>query len=167
MEARGMSHIPGVFPRWLRIKISEEMKAKGITMAELSRKTGIDNSFLKRMLDRKGSARLSEEYIDAICPALGIRIAELPKEPIQGYVRHSKKLSDPSLPQSRETDYLPVPSVEPRVAAGDPETISTEQVVDIAFIHRRALKRRSTENLICTFLRGDSMFPVIRDGAIG
>jgi SOS-response transcriptional repressor LexA len=161
-----MSHVPGVFPRWLRIKISEAMKAKQVTMAELSRKTGIDNSFLKRMIDRKGSASLSEDYIDAICKVLDIRIAELPKEPIQVYIRHTRKLSDPSLPQARELDYLPVPIVEPRVAAGDPEAISTEQVEDIAFIHRRALRRRSTENLICTFIRGDSMFPVIRDGAI-
>lgn len=70
-------------------------------------------------------------------------------------------------PSQRERIGLPpVPILELMVAAWDSETISTEQVVDIAFIHRHDLKRRSTENLICTFVRGDSMFPVIGDGAI-
>ena len=38
--------------------------------------------------------------------------------------------------------------------------------MDIVFIHRRALKRRSAQGYICTVVTGDSMAPVIRDGAI-
>ncbi|HEY4719449.1 MAG TPA: S24 family peptidase, partial [Candidatus Methylomirabilis sp.] len=53
----------------------------------------------------------------------------------------------------------------PRVAAGNPEVVSSEQVLDIVFIHRRAFKRRSAQGHICTVVKGDSMAPVIRDGA--
>jgi len=59
-----------------------------------------------------------------------------------------------------------VPIVEPRIAAGNPKTITNEQVIDIAFIHRRTLRRRNPDNLICTFVEGDSMVPILRDGAI-
>jgi repressor LexA len=155
-----------VFPRWFRQRVAEAMEAKGVSMAELARLTGIDNSFLKRMLDRKGNTKLNEDYIDLISKALDIRISETPREPLQVTVGHSSRLADPSLPREREPDYLPVPIVEPKVAAGNPEAVASEQVVDIAFIHRRTLRRRSPDNLICTYVKGDSMFPILRDGAI-
>jgi repressor LexA len=47
-----------------------------------------------------------------------------------------------------------------------PETVTSEQVIDIVFIHRRALKRRSVRDYICTYVKGDSMSPTLRDGAI-
>jgi len=166
MEAPETTQIPSLFPRWFRQKIAEAMEAAGVTMAELSRRTGIDNSFLKRMLDRKGNTKLSEDYIDAITQALDIQIAEVPREPLQVTVTHSKKLASPSLPQSKESDYLAVPIVEPRIAAGNPKTITSEQVIDMAFIHRRTLRRKNPDNLICTFVEGDSMLPILRDGAI-
>jgi phage repressor protein C with HTH and peptisase S24 domain len=37
-------------------------------------------------------------------------------------------------------------------------------VIDIVFIHRRVLKRRAVRDYICTYVRGDSMEPVLRDG---
>jgi len=166
MEAAETTQIPSLFPRWFRQKVADAMEASGVTMAELSRRTGIDNSFLKRMLDRKGNAKLGEDYIDAIAQALDITIAETPREPLQVTVSHSKKLADPSLLQARESDHLAVPIVEPRIAAGNPKTITNEQVIDIAFIHRRTLRRKSPDNLICTFVEGDSMLPILRDGAI-
>jgi phage repressor protein C with HTH and peptisase S24 domain len=81
-------------------------------------------------------------------------------------VTYSKKFEEPTLLNARETDYLPVPIVEPKVAAGSPETVTSEEIVDIAYIHRRTLKRKNVRDYLCTFVKGDSMHPVIRDGAI-
>ncbi len=87
-------------------------------------------------------------------------------EPFSVRIVYSKKFEEPQLPQARESDYLPVPIVEARVAAGAPEVVTTEQVVDIAFIHRRALHKKNPRDLICTFVKGDSMSPILHDGAI-
>jgi phage repressor protein C with HTH and peptisase S24 domain len=155
-----------MFQGWFRQKVQEAMEAKGVTMAELSRRSGIDNSYLKRILEKKEGSRLNEDHIEAIAKALDIRIVEPAREPYPVSITYTKKFGDPTLPQSREADYLPVPIVEPRVAAGNPETVSSEQIVDIAYIHRRTLKRKNVQDYLCTFVQGDSMFPVLRDGAI-
>jgi phage repressor protein C with HTH and peptisase S24 domain len=125
--------------------------------------TRTDYSYLNRLL--KGEARFNERHIEALSKALGILPWGKPA-PIPVRITYSKKFEDPDLPRRRESDYLPVPIVEPRVAAGNPETVTSEQVIDIVFIHRRALKRRSVRDYICTYVRGDSMSPTLRDGAI-
>jgi phage repressor protein C with HTH and peptisase S24 domain len=114
---------------------------------------------------RRGGARLNEDHIEAIAKALELRLWE-EQAPIPVRITYSRKFRDEDLPRERETDYFSVPIVEPRVAAGNPETVATEQVIDIVFIHRRALMRRSVRDYICTYVRGDSMEPVLRDGAI-
>lgn len=115
-------------------------------------------------------AAAAEPQLEAIA---GSKVAESPssyvaEKPPSFAVRivYSKKFEEPQLPQGRESDYLPVPIVEARVAAGIPETVTTEQVVDIAFIHRRTLKKKNPRDLICTFVKGDSMEPILRNGAI-
>jgi phage repressor protein C with HTH and peptisase S24 domain len=146
-----------------REMIARTMKAKGLTRADLARMTHTDYSYLNRLL--KGEARFNEGHIEAISKALDILPWGKPA-PIPVRITYSRKFQDPDLPRKREGDYLPVPIVEPKVAAGNPETVTTEQVVDIVFIHRRALKRRTVRDYLCTYVKGDSMFPVLRDGAI-
>jgi len=92
MEAGETIQFPSLFPRWFRQKVADSMEAGGVTMAELSRRTGIDNSFLKRMLDRKGNAKLGEDYIDAIAQALDIMIAETPRSRSRSPSATRKKL---------------------------------------------------------------------------
>ena len=157
-----MPNIHGMFKRF-REMIAESMKARGLKRADLARMTRIDYSYLDRLL--KGKARFNEDHIETICEALGIVPWGKPA-PVPVRITYSGKFKDPDLPRKRESDYLPVPIVEPRVAAGNPETVTSEQVIDIVFIHRRALKRRSARDYICTFVKGDSMSPVLRDGAI-
>ena len=146
-----------------RENIREALKARGWNRADLARTIGIDFSYLDRLL--KGTARFNEDHIEAIAKTLGVAPSGAPA-PIPVRITYSRTFEDPLLPQKREFDYLPIPIVEPRVAAGNPEVISSEQVMDIVFIHRRALKRRSARGYICTVVTGDSMAPVIRDGAI-
>lgn len=139
------------------------MLARGWTRADLARSTRIDFSYLDRLLS--GKARFNEDHIEALWKALRVTPGHKPA-PIPVRITYSRKFEDPELPRKRESDYLPVPIVEPKVAAGSPETVTTEQVVDIVFIHRRALKRRTVRNYLCTYVKGDSMSPVLRDGAI-
>jgi phage repressor protein C with HTH and peptisase S24 domain len=146
-----------------REMIAETMKARGVKRADLARMTGIDFSYLDRLM--KGKARLNEDHIETISRVLGVLPWGEPA-PIPVRITYSRKFEDPDLPRKRESDYLPVPIVEPRVAAGNPETVTSEQVIDIVFIHRRALKRRSVRDYICTYVKGDSMSPTLRDGAI-
>ncbi|MBI5575520.1 MAG: helix-turn-helix domain-containing protein [Deltaproteobacteria bacterium] len=143
--------------------IFEAMKARKIKRADLARMTKIDFSYLDRLL--KGKARFNEQNIETISKVLGILPWGEPA-PIPVRITHSGKFEDPQLPKDRKLDYLAIPIVEPRVAAGNPETVTSEQVIDIVFIHRRALKRRSVRDYICTYVKGDSMSPVLRDGAI-
>lgn len=151
-----------MFKRFREV-ISEAMKSKGLKRADLARMTRIDYSYLNRLL--KGEARFNEDHIESISKALDILPWGKPA-PIPVKITYSGKFEDRDLPRKRESDYLPVPIVEPRVAAGNPETVTSEQVIDIVFIHRRALKRRSVRDYICTYVKGDSMSPTLRDGAI-
>ncbi len=151
-----------MFKRFREV-ISEAMKSRGLKRADLARMTQIDYSYLNRLL--KGEARFNEDHIEAISTALDILPWGEPA-PIPVRITYSGKFEERDLPRKRESDYLPVPIVEPRVAAGNPETVTSEQVIDIVFIHRRALKRRSVRDYICTYVKGDSMAPVLRDGAI-
>jgi len=146
-----------------RGNILEALKTRGWTRADLARTIRIDYSYLDRLL--KGKARFNEDHIVAIAKALGVAPTGA-MDAISVRITYSRKFEDPLLPQKRELDYLPVPIVEPKVAAGNPEVVSSEQVLDIVFIHRRALKRRSAQGHVCTVVTGDSMSPVIRDGAI-
>lgn len=157
-----MPNIHGMFKRF-REMIAEAMKARGLKRADLARMTRIDFSYLNRLL--KGNARFNEHHIETISRVLGVMPWGEPS-PVPVRITYSEKFEDPQLPRKRKFDYLPVPIVEPRVAAGNPETVTNEQVIDIVFIHRRALKRRSVRDYICTYVKGDSMSPVLRDGAI-
>lgn len=157
-----LPNIHGMFKRF-RETVAEAMKTRGFKRADLARMTRIDFSYLDRLL--KGKARFNENHIEAISKVLGIMPWGEPA-PFPVRITYSEKFEDPDLPRKREPDYLPVPIVEPRVAAGNPETVTSEQVIDIVFIHRRALKRRSVRDYICTFVKGDSMSPILRDGAI-
>ena len=139
------------------------MKGRGWNRAALARMTKIDYSYLNRLL--QGKARFNEQHIEAISKALGILPWGEPA-PIPIRITFSRKFEDSELPRKRESDYLPMPIVEPKVAAGNPETVTSEQVIDIVFIHRRAIKRRNVRDYICTYVKGDSMSPVLRDGAI-
>ena len=157
-----LPNIHGMFKRF-RETVAEAMRTRGMKRADLARMTKIDFSYLDRLL--KGKARLNEDHIVTISRALDIMPWGEPA-PILVRITYSKKFEDPDLPRRRESHYLPVPIVEPKVAAGNPETVTSEQVIDIVFIHRRALKRRSVRDYICTFVKGDSMSPILRDGAI-
>lgn len=156
-----LSMIQTMFNRY-RESILEALKARGWTRADLARTIRIDFSYLDRLL--KGKARFNEDHIEAIAKVLGVAPSGA-SAPIPVRITYTMKFEDPLLPQKRELDYLPIPIVEPRVAAGNPEVVSSEQVLDIVFIHRRAFKRRSAQGHICTVVKGDSMAPVIRDGA--
>jgi len=157
-----MPTIHGMFKRF-REAVAETMKARGLRRADLARMTRTDYSYLNRLL--KGEARFNEDHIEAISKALDILPWGEPS-PIPVRITYSRKFGDPDLPRKRESDYLPVPIVEPRVAAGNPETVTSEQVIDIVFLHRRAIKRKSVRDYICTYVKGDSMAPILRDGAI-
>lgn len=149
--------------RQYRGRILEALEARGWARADLARGTRIDFSYLDRLL--KGKARFNEDHIETISKVLGVTPGREP-EPIPVRITYSRRFADPRLPEKRGAEYLAVPIVESKVAAGSPEIVTSEQVVDIAFIHRGALKRRSVRNYLCTFVKGDSMSPVLCDGAI-
>lgn len=124
-------------------EIERAIKDPGLDLlVKISKATGLSTDYWLGLKEKVAS------------PPLSIRVA------------YSTKFDDPRLPQEREVDYLPVPIVNVKVAAGIPEVVTNEQVVDIAFIHRRSLRKKNPRNLICTFVKGDSMEPALRDGAI-
>src|SRR3989304_124809 len=123
-----------------RENILEALKTRGWTRADLARTIKIDFSYLDRLL--KGKARFNENHIAGNAKARGVAPSGAPAT-IPARITYSRKFEDPLLPQKRELDYLPVPIVEPRVAAGHPEVVSREQVLDIVFLHRRGVPRRS------------------------
>lgn len=157
-----IAKIHGMF-RQYRERILEALKARGRTRADLARTTRIDFSYLDRLL--KGKARFNEDHIEAISKALGVTPGREPG-PIPVRITYSRQFADPRLPEKRGAEYLAVPVVDSKVAAGGPEIVTSEQVVDIAFIHSGAIRRRSVRGYICTYVKGDSMLPVLRDGAI-
>ena len=154
------------FPEILRRLIKE----RGLTREQVAKLIGVSRPMVhyyesgSKPPSRKRLIRISEVFGVPLDMLVGKKNYE--RTPFSVRITYSKRFEEPALPQERESDYLPVPIVEPKVAAGNPQMISSEEVVDVAFIHRRALKRRSAENLLCTFVQGDSMHPVIRDGAI-
>src|SRR3989337_3257344 len=130
-----------------RENILEALKTRGWTRADLARTIKIDFSYLDRLL--KGKAGFNEDHIEAIAKTLGVAPSGAPAT-IPVRITYSRKFEDPLLPQKRELDYLTVPIVEPRVAAGNPEVVSSEQVLDIVFIHRRAFQDPHGPGHTCT-----------------
>lgn len=157
-----IAKIHGMF-RQYRESILEALKTRGWTRADLARSARIDFSHLNRLL--QGKARFHEGHIETLSKVLGVTPGRKPG-PIPVRITYSRKFADPRLPERRGAEYLAVPIVESKVAAGSPEIVTGEQVVDIAFIHSGALRRRSVRGYICTYVKGDSMLPVLRDGAV-
>lgn len=161
-----MQRMGAKFPEILRGLIEQ----RGLTREQVAKLIGVSRPMVhnyesgKKPPSRETLIRISEVFN----VPLDVLVGKQSLEPVPFSVRitYSKRFEEQELPQEKESDYLPVPIVEPKVAAGNPQVISSEQVVDVAFIHRRVLKRRSADNLLCTFVQGDSMYPVIRDGAI-
>lgn len=68
-----------------------------------------------------------------------------------------------------EEEFIPVPVLDPsqvKIAGGQPQIVSREQIVDFALIHQRVVGRKSARGLFCLYVTGDSMEPVLREGAI-
>ena len=152
-------------------RLKEWRSEKKLVQTEVGSRVGVNQSMISEI--ERGVKDPSIELLAKISKAtglsadyfLGLKEKEV-SPPLSVRVSYSTKFDDPQLPRERESDYLPVPIVEPKVAAGSPQVVSSEQVIDVAFIHRRAIKKKNPQDLLCTFVAGDSMEPILRHGAI-
>lgn len=111
-----------------------------------------------KVLGKKEEEFYAPEYIH---PKAGITSATYVSS-----ARSSDASGQPLIVREQQSPYFSVPIVDAKIAAGPPALVTGEQIIDVAFIHRRILKKKDPRDLICTFVKGDSMEPVLRDGAI-
>ena len=140
-----------------------------LTQIQLGKRVGVGQPTISEYETGKKSP--GRETLEAISQVIGVSFGSLYGEVtasarIDIKVSWTRRTEGASALLDPEADYLPVPIVDVKVAAGPPQEIRTEQIVDIAIIHRHALKRRNEAGLVCTFVKGDSMEPIFRDGAV-
>lgn len=134
------------------------------TQGEAAKALGIAQPYLSQILSGERTPRI--KTLERLFEKMGEKKSPSPSEPLSISVTwDSAKAGGPP----PDDAFLPVPVLDPahvKLAAGQPLTITRESVVDYALIHRRALGRKNTKGLFCIFVAGNSMTPILRDGAI-
>src|SRR4030066_299381 len=156
-------------PKNLAELLKKKRESMELTQVQLGKKVGVGQPTLSEY--ETGKKLPGRETLKALSQVLGLSINSLyegapASARIDIKVSWTKRTEGSSALLEPEADYLPVPIVDVKVAAGPPQEIRPEQIMDIAIIHRRALKRRNEAGLVCTFVKGDSMEPIFRDGAV-
>ena len=162
-------------------KIGPRIKALrerlGLKQAEFADKLGIARSSISRIEqgERPPSAELlfglacffGVDLMEMLCDVAASHTQTVDAIDVAAHVRPVIRAAGDSLEdlpqQGIADDYLAVPLVEGRVAAG-PGGVVWDQVESLVWVYRPALGRR--HRLIAVRVGGDSMSPTIPDGAI-
>jgi phage repressor protein C with HTH and peptisase S24 domain len=161
-------------PKTFKEIFYEEYKKRFKVQREAAAAIGISQQQVAKYLKGKDYPKLdaAAKIADAFGVSVDYLAGRFPQESPSLAVREttstysSKSSGDPRLPQGSEADFVRVPIVEAKIAAGPAALVTSEQIIDVAFVHRRILKKKDPRNLICTFVKGNSMEPILRDGAI-
>jgi len=157
--------------------IDRFITASGMRRNAIAEKLGLDNPSMVSQY-RHGHKAAGKNFIARLSKVLGKKEEEF-YAPEAGPAKvggtsgtypvptgYQDISGQPMVVRDSQSPYFSVPIVDAKVAAGPPALVTSEQVIDVAFIHRRILKKKDPRNLICTFVKGDSMEPILRDGAI-
>lgn len=146
------------------------LEEKGMTQEALAKKVRVKQPYISKLKKLREAGDITLAY--KIADVLGVSIQRLTgrPEPTPRPVEIRVTWEASQFPGKEApppaADFLPIPVYNINVVGGDPETIAREEIEDVALIHRAALQRKSPRGLVGTFVRGDSMIPVLRDGAI-
>ena len=129
---------------------------------EAARQLGISQPFLALILSGKRTPRVKK--LQQIMSKIPVPAPPPPAPPVEHTVTWSSEK-----PVDAD-DFFRIPVLDPDsvvLVGGEPGISSYEQIKEYAWVHRRALgRKKSTRGLTCLFVRGDSMEPILRDGAI-
>ncbi len=137
----------------------------GMRRKDIAEKMGLDNPSMVSQY-RHGHKAAGKNFISKLAKALGRKQEEFYAKDVAPSAAYSDGNVPPSMVRETTGEYISIPIVDAKVAAGAPDTITAEQIVDTALIHRHALHKKDPRGLVCTFVKGDSMEPVLRDGAV-
>lgn len=117
----------------LRRELRKRIEAGELTGMELARRTNFTQAHISNFLNRKRGLKLAA--LDRMCKALGLNVYDLldPKEV-------AKHAAVPGLKESGEDEFVDVPLVEGKIAAGS-EVIVSEEVKELLKFRKAFLKR--------------------------
>jgi phage repressor protein C with HTH and peptisase S24 domain len=151
--------------------LSRLLDEKKMSQETLARKIGVEQPYISKLatLKQAGPMTVAYQIADALGEKIGALTGKADATPPLSEIRvvwDSARFPVKEPAGRFEDNFLPVPVYNVKVVGGDPESIAREEVEDVALIHRSALKRKTTRGLVCTFVLGDSMIPILREGAI-
>ncbi len=121
----------------LRKELRKRIEAGELTGMELARRTNFTQAHISNFLNRKRGLKLVA--LDRMCKAMGIHVYDLldPREV-------AKHAAVPGLKESGDEDFMDVPLVEGKIAAGS-EVIVSEEVKELLKFRKPFLKRIHSE----------------------
>lgn len=137
-----------------RDNLAELAKARGVSLAALSRMLSRNPTYLQQYITKGSPKKLEEEDRRVLAQYLGVNEAELggPKEK--------------SYQTRADSDFVEVPRLEVDASAGPGATGSEERVFDAFRFSRRWLTEQGLDGAQLSAIRvvGDSMEPLLREG---
>jgi len=148
--------------------VKKIMEEKGLNPKRLEKLCNLKYATIYRMVHDKEYIYSSTTYekVKELARAMGVEFYDDPPPPFTTRVIRARSFREKPPIEGKYEDYIEVPIVSEEIAAGEPREVSNEEVDDIAWIHRNALKHRAGHDLVCIRVKGISMEPLIRDGAI-
>ncbi|MBI5637190.1 MAG: helix-turn-helix domain-containing protein [Nitrospinae bacterium] len=129
------------------------------TLSEFGKKLGVAHTTVKRY--EEGMIP-SPEILLAIAALAGKKMEWL-------LTGEERRETSPPLPPNRlsEDEYLSIPLIEGKIAAGEP-IIPMEEIVEWVVLHMRPVKKAagSKKDLVACRILGDSMYPYLASGDI-
>jgi transcriptional regulator with XRE-family HTH domain len=121
----------------LRKELRKRIEAGELTGMELARRTNFTQAHISNFLNGKRGLKLSA--LDRMCKALGLNVYDLldPREV-------AKHAAVPGLKEAGEEEFVDVPLVEGKIAAGS-EVIVSEEVKELLKFRKAFLKRIHAE----------------------
>ena len=154
----GMIDLLNMWPR-----IEGLLEKNGWSMAELSRRAGLNESFVKAI--KRGDSRSPQiANVDRIARAFGLTLGEFLEVGAAGSLSSS---ISPGVVAFGETEYASLPRYEARLSAGpgalleqEPEPLAYH-LIELQWL--RSATRAVPENLMIVQVDGDSMEPTLSD----
>ena len=137
-----------------REKLSDLAKAKGTSLAALSRMLGRNNTYLQQYITKGSPKKLEEDDRRVLAQFFGVGEGDLggPKEK--------------SYAPAADRDWVEVPRLDVHASAGPGAADAGEEVFDAFRFSRRWLTEQGLDGKQLSAIRvvGDSMEPLLREG---
>lgn len=137
-----------------REKLAQAARAKGSSLAALSRMIGRNGTYLQQYITKGSPRKLEEDDRRKLAQFLGLDEAEIGGPQENSYAK----------PPSR--DWVDVPRLDVDASAGPGASASQEQAFDAFRFSRRWLAEQGLDGAQLSSIRvvGDSMEPLLREG---